>query len=612
MSMLPALINEGEKALTKTAEKTAGSALSKILAKGSGNAGKKIAVDVAEKNAVKIPVHTSSNPITLQEAFEKMASARNASQSNARYGVPKGVIDFTDLSQKQNPYIYNLRNNYRNEIKASLGNDFDEFETLIKEYTKIHPDEKSFEKAKNAVEKYLNSPKSDTVVRKSQELLPNAGVYRATWPDREGISWSTSPKIANDNMQAGRKMIEGEILGNERVIAPQFTELYQPATSQLEVIGYPSLQKDVSSKKLSELLNATGKKTQGRGNFGHKGVKGKRGGSAPKLDVYQSIYDGGYGGFSDSVERIGSSDVAEINPETLPEGWSELKQFLDEAPKRVENAIGKPRGKITKSDLQKFLDGTGYEVENGTKDELWKAATYYIDDNAVDELYESGIGGGFAQMRLPGRGSNQLTDFTNYNLSGLGRTAGLDREYSDRLGISRSTTPMSDRLVSPQSGAQGDYSEYSIGTDPLWATGESGVSTVAHERMHSWQKEGSSYNYPEEFKEAFNELESKILPLRHNKEEISKYWGGRKTDYYFDTNEQEARMLQDYLEYKNFTQRYMGGKRKYEYGEEIIKPFDEFFSKLRELSKKGIALPAVALLGLFGLSAGEQEESIDK
>jgi hypothetical protein len=60
-------------------------------------------------------------------------------------------------------------------------------------------------------------------------------------------------------------------------------------------------------------------------------------------------------------------------------------------------------------------------------------------------------------------------------------------------------------------------------------------------------------------------------------------------------------MVQDYLEYKNHTKRYMGGKRKYEYDERIIKPFDKFYAKLRELSKKGIAIPALA--GVFGLGA---------
>ena len=69
-------------------------------------------------------------------------------------------------------------------------------------------------------------------------------------------------------------------------------------------------------------------------------------------------------------------------------------------------------------------------------------------------------------------------------------------------------------------------------------------------------------------------------------------------------------MVQDYLEYKNHTKKYMGGNRKYEYDERIIKPFDKFYAKLRELSKKGIAIPALA--GVFGLGVLANKKDSEK
>ena len=311
-------------------------------------------------------------------------------------------------------------------------------------------------------------------------------------------------------------------------------------------------------------------------------------------------YYGGYGSgnaYSTSVNRIGSKDVAPIDASTLPEGWGEFKSFLRDYDTLVEKEIGKPRGKITKQDLVKALEEYGYDTD-GTKDQMWRNLHTALVDNKIDDMYMNNAGTP-AQIIDMYRQSPQLINPGRLSLDGNNRTARLDAEFSDRLGIGRSNTPMADTLVAANaSGAQGDYSNGALGTDPLWATGENGISTVAHERLHSMQNEGLNWNYDEEFKDAMSELRSELAPLYHSKEEINQYWNGRKPDYYHNYDEQEARMLQDYLERKNYTQRYMNGKRSYEYDEKIIKPFDKFFDKLRDLSKRGVALPALA--GLVG------------
>lgn len=323
------------------------------------------------------------------------------------------------------------------------------------------------------------------------------------------------------------------------------------------------------------------------------------GGSAPK--VSQSLGYGGYGSYDENVKRVGSSAVAPVREETLPDGWKELEKYLDTSNDRLSLAIGKPRSKITKQDLINFLEDYGYDTE-GTKDDLWKNALMCIDDMALEDLYNAGGSAGmFLQNRLPFRHNDKLTDVTNYYIGAKGRTGRLDAEFSDRLGIGRSNTPMSDRLVNPYSGAGGDYSQGAFGTNATWATGESGVSTAAHERMHAWQ-DINKFDWDEEVVDAIDELRGELKKFYHDEDTIKKYWGNSKTDYYMEDIEQEARMLQSYLDNEGYTNTYRKTSEKgTEWGNEIKPAFDKFFEKFRDLSKRGKALPAIA--GLFGLGA---------
>lgn len=326
---------------------------------------------------------------------------------------------------------------------------------------------------------------------------------------------------------------------------------------------------------------------------------------AKKLNAMKASRD-----MSDGIRRIGSAEVAALDEGTLPEGWKQLEKYLDTADKRLEKAIGKPRSKITKQDLITFLEDYGYDTE-GTKNDLWKNALMCIDDMAVDELYEAGgAAGQFLQERLPFRSPRDMRDATYYYIGNKGRTGRLDAEYSDRLGIGRSNTPMSDDTVSWGNDAGGSYARGGFGTNPTWATGESGVSTVAHERMHAWQ-DINKFDWDERVGDAIDELRSELKKFYHSEDEIKKYWGNSKTDYYKSDIEQEARMLQSYLDNEGFTNTYKRTSEKgTEWGDEIKPAFDKFYKKLRALSKAGIALPAVALM--FGLSANGGENKDKK
>jgi hypothetical protein len=171
---------------------------------------------------------------------------------------------------------------------------------------------------------------------------------------------------------------------------------------------------------------------------------------------------------------------------------------------------------------------------------------------------------------------------------------------------------MSDSLVNPYSAAGGDYAAGAIGTNASWATGENGVSTTAHERLHAWQGI-DKYDWDEDVVEAIDELRRELKKYYHDVDTIKKYWGNSRTDYYAEDVEQEARMLQSYLDNEGFTNTTRKNSEKgTEWGDEIKPAFDRFFKKLRALSKKGIALPAIAgLFGLGALAGKKDDKSVD-
>lgn len=629
-------------------------ASTKMAEKEGANIAKKLVVDeISEKTPSAIRVFTKDNPMSLQEAYERTASLRNAHANNMRMlmdssgrSIYKNMPnDFLDVG-KSNPYANKLLNEqYDSAIAREIGEDnASKLGTLLGDYARLGNDD--FGGSRRAVSDFLASNDSDAVVNKSRELLEDAGVYRAqNSPD--GISWTTKPSVALQYVDEslhpdGTKILEGEIRPNNRVIAPQFTERYQPALAQHEVVGTPSDIQQVGVTKMRGLLEGEGisandkdveialsyMKPKGGGNYGHKGVNGIRGGSSPKVQQSTELipdvrYDKGLSltemakrinamkasreSMADGVKRIGSADVAPVDVSTLPDGWKELEKYMDTSNDRLSLAIGKPRSKITKQDLISFLEDYGYDTE-GTKDDLWKNALMCIDDMSLDELYEAGGSAGqFLQDRLPFRHNDRLTDATNYYIGNKGRTGRLDAEYSDRLGIGRSNTPMSDRLVNPYSGAGGDYSRGAFGTDPTWATGENGVSTAAHERLHAWQ-DIDKFDWDEEVVDAIDELRRELQKHYHDEGAIKKYWGNSKTDYYAKDIEQEARMLQSYLDNEGYTNTYRKSSEKgTEWGDEVKPAFDKFFKKLRALSKKGVALPAVAGLVGIGALAGEKD-----
>ena len=321
------------------------------------------------------------------------------------------------------------------------------------------------------------------------------------------------------------------------------------------------------------------------------------------------------------VKRIGNSEVAGIDANTLPAGYEKVKKYLGSSDAdRIEEYTGANLEKDSIEEytnkLKKFLEEEDYDSDK-TGAELMRDVRAAINEKMANDLNMEGstLYKNFFQTRgrlqkdnpLVGVGPSSFTISADKDKLYQTDAAKLDAEYSERLGIGRSHIPMSDKSLSSE--AQGYYMGGGIGINPRYASGESGVSTIAHERMHGWQ-DINKVEWDSRVGDAIDELRNELKKHYHTKAEIKDYRkSGSDLDYYANEHEQEARMLQSYLDNEGFTKtwRKQAGEPT-EWGDEIKPAFDKFYKKLRALSKAGVALPGIAVL--FGLSAngGENKE----
>jgi hypothetical protein len=111
---------------------------------------------------------------------------------------------------------------------------------------------------------------------------------------------------------------------------------------------------------------------------------------------------------------------------------------------------------------------------------------------------------------------------------------------------------------------------------------------------------------------AYDDLAKELKPLLKTPEETAKRYRF-DADYWGNEREQQSRMLQQYLENKGYTKGGLQEANVGEWGDEINPAFDKFFDKLRALSKKGVALPAItALFGGGAIMAATQNDDKKK
>lgn len=341
-----------------------------------------------------------------------------------------------------------------------------------------------------------------------------------------------------------------------------------------------------------------------------------------------------------------------IDRSTLPKGYDKLQQLLDSQMGEDNKVSAELRKGIgTDMPLEADLDRL---VEYVYGDEINGKQTFYKDldesvrlnkKNApligIDAEQAEVAAKNSARTKLISRaiekaerkviddvvGSGDSDDIMyalqDYRRRGVrtGSPGALDTVLSERLGIAPGNTvkvtdvTKNDHL---SSGALGRYarSERNIALSDINSP-EGKVSTMAHERLHSFQNESrpeSAGRYSPEVAEAYKQLQKDLGHYYKSNSEIKKRYG-RNVDYWASSGEQESRMFQQYLENKGYTDdsawRKMSGKAD-EWGNEINPAFDKFIDKLRDLSKRGVALPALAALFGGGAYMANQENDKEK
>lgn len=220
-----------------------------------------------------------------------------------------------------------------------------------------------------------------------------------------------------------------------------------------------------------------------------------------------------------------------------------------------------------------------------------------------------------------------------------------DEQLSNLLNIGRSSSMLSDSLANPSArNARGDQWKGTINLDGknIAKGSDGGISTLGHERLHAFQDAGNM-GYDQRVVDAYNELHDDLSKIYHSESQIRKDYGN-DVKYWSKPIEQEARMAQFYLEDKfgikgahrvperdasgktirykddgtiadpNNLLEYYAGKPAYR-GEfegdrkAINAAFDKFRGKLQDLTRKGVALPALtALFGGGALMANQQKD----
>lgn len=326
-----------------------------------------------------------------------------------------------------------------------------------------------------------------------------------------------------------------------------------------------------------------------------------------------------------------------IDPATLPKGQQKIGEFLDQAYAKglthgditdmmretVSSEFDKRLGKTpNKEKLISFIFGNADETAK--KEMMDKELGLYIAPETVSEGTLSSMAKHKISSEIYGDNLSALTA-GNRTLRG-GYTGALDSVLSERLGIAPGNTYKKTGTYDT-GGSYGRYQEYTFNPNKnnimvrTALDNEDAVNTMAHERLHSFQTEAKKLydrdRYSPEVKDAYDELAKDLKNAKAYRtgNEIKNRYGGNVA-YWRHHDEQEARMLQQYLDAKGYTGSRHHNENQYlglEFDDAKITPaFDKFFDKLRDLSKRGVALPALAALFGGGAYMANQENDKDK
>jgi hypothetical protein len=357
---------------------------------------------------------------------------------------------------------------------------------------------------------------------------------------------------------------------------------------------------------------------------------------------------------ADGLNQITDNELYnKIDKSTLPKGYDKLQQLLDnqmgennKVAAELKKGIGTDMP--LQADLEKLADYVYGDEINGKNtflkdlDDSIRLNRKNAEFVGIDAEQAEADARSHAKQKLvskamekaerkviddivgTGDSDDILYALQNYRRRGIrtGRAGALDTALSERLGIAPGNTVKITDVTSDDHLKSGTLGRYARNARDIALSDinspEGKISTMAHERLHSFQNEArpeSAGRYSPEVAEAYRELQKDLGHHYKSHAEIRKHWK-KNVDYYANSGEQESRMFQQYLENKGYTDNsaYRGlMNQSGEWGDEINPAFDKFINKLRALSKKGVALPALtALFGGGAIMAATQSDDKKK
>lgn len=412
-------------------------------------------------------------------------------------------------------------------------------------------------------------------------------------------------RILPDEPDLGRALANQDLSVNNAKIAPGQLDLFDQPMPTKQVEEALALDGKYSPKdnKVTEAMRARAEEIMG----GYKTSK-----KVPENELYNKIDESTLPSKRKSTGAILDDLYSKgVKPDEVS------NKVIDQL---VEKEIG---DKMDKKNLATYLFG---DMDDTTRKDFIKKNLYTTKDYDVDDLTED-ILKNWARRKAIASGTLKKYNIDNLAIVGgnktvrQGYTGALDSALSERLGIAPGNTYKQNgefdtpgalgRYIGSES--RPDFNNYMVKEVPDI---EEALNTAGHERLHSFQAESRLDNrYSKEVADAYNGLASDLKKANAYKSDTeiqNRYKKG--TEYWGDTDEQEARMLQQYLGARGFTDynkrdARMYGKLEFD-NDKIVPAFDKFFDKLRDLSKRGVALPA--LTALFGGGAYMASQNNDK
>ena len=234
MAILGKLLSDGleeagEEIVKKAAKKASKEGGESILAK----LGKKIPVSGGDDIAREIAVRNiAKSPYSIDEMYKKLVSYKQNPEVIKKAG--QSLIEKEAGTPYRNFILDNYDLAFNNELGKSAGKSID----ALRDYAKISTPQE-LDAAKANMRKFLQSKNSDDIVNASKQFIDNRTPLYGAMNSSDGTRYTTDINAALRAQDSGSDIVKA-MPKDDRLIAPQFAERFNPKAPSSEVIGSPS------------------------------------------------------------------------------------------------------------------------------------------------------------------------------------------------------------------------------------------------------------------------------------------------------------------------------------------------------------------------------------